>query len=357
MKRFYVFPSVFEETSNDFAKVATNFIDGMKIQNFRNNRNYMIGNLALNEGVSPHKFLNSSPQDIDYQLLASTSLILGSQGSDNQMIITVGFPYITHPLYRDSAIQFFNGNHQVSFDTRTFGGPGIEKVSLNVKSTNVLTEIDGCIKAIREGQFAEKQNFFVCSLGYGTFEVALSTVSGVIQRTTYSVNGIHYAVNIVKTELEKHYYLHMLTQQQVERAFQRGTFVINRHKLDVTEIRAKALQSYYTEVISPAMRLKLSDEDFLKTSKLYLVGGGAMYKELVDMFIDEFNGVLEVITYPEPYLCASEGYCLQSLSAMQVQNKSAEAGGGITYVKDNVTYIGIDIGNSNTVVTVSNGTD
>ena len=343
MKRSYVFPSVYEETQVDFAKVAANFIDGMKIVNF-NKHDYLIGNMALSEGMSPHKFLNSSAQDLDYQLLALAGLIIASQGTDNKMVVTTGFPYITHTIFKRGAKDFYAGKHQVSFDTKTFGGVGVENVSLNVIATDVMNEIDGCIKAIRNGQTAEKQNFFICSLGFGTCEIALSTLAGAIQRTTHSEKGIVYAVNILENEIEKQYYLNLLTAQQIERAFQRGFFIINRKKLDVLEMRKKALTSYYNEVISPAMKKKFLDEDFSKTNKIYLVGGGAMYTELVDLFKEEFADILDVIVYPEPYLCASEGYCLNSVGMFPSTN-SLE-------LKENITYVGIDLGNSNTVVTI-----
>jgi plasmid segregation protein ParM len=343
MKRSYVFPSVYEETAVDYPKVAENFIEGMKIVNF-NQRDYLIGNMALSEGTSPHKFLNSSAQDLDYQLLALTSLIIATQGTYNKLVITAGFPFITHPIYKKGANDFYLGKHQVSFDTRTFGGPGVENLSVNVEVLDIMTEVDGCIKAIREGQLADKGNFFIGSLGFGTFELALSTPAGIIHRTAHSEKGINYAVNILENEIQKQYYLNMLTEQQIERAFQRGSFVINRRKVDITEMRQRALTSYYNEVISPAMRKKFSNEDFLKTDKLYLVGGGAMYQELVNLFKEEFKDILDVIVYPEPYLAASEGYCLNSV-ALARSNNSLE-------LKDGTAYVGIDLGNSNTVVTV-----
>ena len=121
MKRSYVFPSVYEETSVDYGKVANTFIDGMKIIDF-NQHDYLIGNMALNEGISPHKFLNSSAQDLDYRLLALTGLIIATQGSYNKLVLTTGFPFVTYPVYKKGAIDFYQGKHQVSFDTKPFGG-------------------------------------------------------------------------------------------------------------------------------------------------------------------------------------------------------------------------------------------
>ena len=346
MKRSYVFPSVYEETTVDYPKVAENFIEGMKIVNF-NQRDYLIGNMALSEGNSPHKFLNSSAQDLDYQLLALTSLIIATQGTVSKLVVTVGFPFITHPIYKKGAREFYLGKHEVSFDTRTFGGPGIESISANVETFEVMTELDGCIKAIREGQIGDKKNFFICSLGFGTFELALSSPAGIVQRTAHSEKGINYAVNILENEIHKQYYLNLLTEQQIERAFQRGSFVVNRRKVDISEMRKRTLTSYYNEVISPAMRKKFSNEDFLKTDKLYLVGGGAMYQELVTLFKEEFQDVLDVIVYPDPFLCAAEGYCLNSMGLARSSNNLE--------IKDStVAYVGLDLGNSNTVVTVYN---
>jgi len=342
MKRSYSFPSVYEETSIDHFKIADNFLDGMKIVKF-NQRDYLIGNLALSEGIYPHKFLNSSASDIDYQLLALTSLIIATHGKYERIIATVGFPYVTQAIYKKGAIEFLQGKHQVSFDTRTFGGSGIETLNVNIEKVEVITEIDGCIKAIREGQSAEKGNFFIGSLGFGSFELALSTPAGVVQRTTHSERGIHYAVNILENEIRKEFYIN-LSEQQIERAFQRGHFVINRRRVDISNIRKHALNCYYSEVISTAMRKKFLDEDFLKTKKMYLTGGGALYSELVELFQEEFKGILDVIVLDQPNLFASEGYCLHSIGSSE--NFST------LETSDNTAYVGIDVGNSNTVITV-----
>jgi plasmid segregation protein ParM len=103
------------------------------------------------------------------------------------------------------------------------------------------------------------------------------------------------------------------------------------------------LQSYYSEVISPSIRKKFNDEDYINTKKIYLAGGGAMYSELVELFKREFQDILEVIVFPEPYMCASKGYCLNS---MEKAGKNIEK-------DEQVVYIGIDLGNSNTAVVVN----
>jgi len=343
MERSFMIPSVFEENSMVFSKVADNFIDGIRLVNFKG-KDYIIGNLALKEGSAPHKLINSSPEDIDYQLLGLTAMLIASLGSYSKLVVTIGFPNTTYPLYKKDAEKFFQGNHLISFDGRTYGKNDTERIEINVESVDVLTEIEGCCKSVKS-TFNETEDFFIASLGFGTFELGLHTASGIVNRTAYSTKGISYAVNLLENELNKEYYLNLLTEQQIERAFQRGTIVANRKRIDITGIRSKALQSYYSEVISPSIRKKFNDEDYINTKKIYLAGGGAMYGELVDLFKREFQDVLEVIVFPEPYMCASKGYCLNSLEKTAKLTEDEK--------DERVIYVGIDLGNSNTAVVVN----
>jgi plasmid segregation protein ParM len=344
MEKSFIIPSVFEENLTTFSKVAENFIDGIRIVNFKD-KDYIMGNLALKEGNAPHKLINSSAEDIDYQLLALTGLLISTLGTYTNLIVTAGFPYTTHQSYRKNAEKFFLGKHEINFDARTYGRNEVEKVDVTVEQIEILTEIDGCIKAIRNTN--EKDNFFVVSLGFGTFEIALSTPTGITHRTTYSTKGISYAVSLVESELQKEYYLNLLTEQQIERAFQRGSIVLNRKRVDLTALRAKALKSYYSEVISSSLRKKFTDEDFESVKKIYLVGGGALYSELVEMFTKEFENVLEIKVFSEPNLCAAKGFCLNSM-----QKAKANAESGIDS-RNRVAYVGIDLGNSNTAIVVN----
>jgi len=341
MERCFMIPSVFEENSMVFSKVADTFIDGIRLVNFKG-KDYIIGNLALKEGNAPHKLINSSPDDIDYQLLGLTAMLIASLGSYSKLVVTIGFPNTTYPLYKKDAGTFFQGNHLISFDGRTYGKNDTERIEINVESVDVLTEIEGCCKSVKS-TFNETEDFFIASLGFGTFELGLNTASGIVNRTAYSSKGISYAVNLLENELNKEYYLNLLTEQQIERAFQRGTIVANRKRIDITGIRSRALQSYYSEVISPSIRKKFNDEDYINTKKIYLAGGGAMYGELVELFKREFQDILEVIVFPEPYMCASKGYCLNS---MEKAGKNIEK-------DEQVVYVGIDLGNSNTAVVVN----
>lgn len=344
MERSFVIPSVFEENSSAFLKVANSLVDGIRLVNFKG-KDYVVGNLALREGVVPHKLMNCSADDIDYQLIMLSSLLVSSMGGYKKLVVTTGFPSSTYRLFKGNAEKFLQGTHSIQYDGRPLGREEIGRFDLEVEQVEVLPEIEGCSHAVR-ALFNEKDNFFVVSLGYGTFELALSTLSGLVNRTSYSTRGLAYAVNLLEIELQKQYYLEMLTEHQLEKAFQRGSIVANRNRVNLFDLRSNILKTYYNEVISPAMRKKLNDEDFVNTKKIYLAGGGAMYPELVDMFRAEFHDLLEVIVYPEPYLCAAKGYCMHALSKRRSQDDA-------TGIQEKIAYVGIDLGNSNTGIVVN----
>jgi plasmid segregation protein ParM len=343
MEKTFMIPSVFEENTMAFSKVADNFIDGIRLVNFKG-KDYIIGNLALKEGSAPHKLINSSPDDIDYQLLGHAAMLIASLGSYSKLVVTTGFPNTTYPLYKKDAERFFQGSHLISFDGKTYGKNEIERIEISVDNLSVMTEIEGCCKSVKS-TFKETEDFFIASLGFGTFELGLHTSSGIVNRTAYSSKGISYAVNLLENELNKEHYLNLLTEQQIERAFQRGSIVANRKRIDITGIRTRALQSYYSEVISPSIRKKFNDEDYINTRKMYLAGGGAMYGELVELFKREFQDILEIIVYPEPYMCASKGYCLNSMERIAKLTEAEK--------DERVAYVGIDLGNSNTAIVVN----
>jgi hypothetical protein len=63
----------------------------------------------LNEGLSPHKLINSSPEDTDYQLLAKAAMLIIQDKVEQPVTITTGFPYSTYYIYKEKAIEFFSG--------------------------------------------------------------------------------------------------------------------------------------------------------------------------------------------------------------------------------------------------------
>jgi hypothetical protein len=336
MKQF-IFPSVVESHNSELSNVAPDLVHGVKI--FDNDTGYIVGHLALSEGNSPHKAINSSPEDLDYQLLLRTGLLLASTVVDQPVTLTVGFPYSTFQINRESVAELIGKTQKISYDTSPYGGRSIQTRTIQIAKVDVIPEVVGCIIGARKGSRGQKGAFYMASLGYGTFEACLSTETGIVQRTMVSTVGVRYAVDIAMKELEQKYYLGMRTEHQFDSAFQRGTITLNRRRIDLTDLRTRALQRYYEDVISPMLRNTWTDDDFNRSSILLLAGGGSMYPELVKCFEDEFGGILSVNVVDDPTTLASTGYCIRSQSV-----------GG----QDGVA-VGLDVGNAQTVLTVATG--
>lgn len=353
MLKSYNFPSVYEATNQELTNVAENILDGIKIN--IDDSDYIVGNLALIEGYSPHKNINAAPTDEEYKLLSKASLLLTQPKGEEEIYLTTGFPFATYMLYRDKAIETLQGRHIINYDASTFGGPSNTKREVNVGKVEIIPEILGCTTAIREGNLQEKENFFIISLGYGTCEAVVSTRAGLINRSAVSTHGIRHAVNLLANELAKSFYLNLKTEHQIDVAFQKGSITVNRVKQNILDIREKVLKLYYQEIISPNLRRAFVDDDFNKCSKMYLVGGGALYPELVEAFKEEFGSIVDVIIYPEPEKCASQGYCLYSkVKANAAKNNipSNIEAEEIKIFRNPQLAVGIDIGNANTCVTI-----
>lgn len=336
MLKTYAIPSVIEANGFELNQVAGELIKGLRLFH-DDNTAYILGDLAVSEGNAPHKGINSSPADTDYKLLTKASLLLASQENEGAMFVTTGFPFLTYQLYRDKAIEFLQNNHSIRYDASTFSNTSFAEANVNVVKAFILPELAGCDLTIRNGELGDTGSFFIVSLGYGTFEAALSTPSGIIQRTTVSGPGLRYAINGAAKELLRTHYVGLKTEHQLDFGFRNGSIVLNRNRIDLTDLRRRFLSIYYREVISPLLAKTFSDVDFSQARTLYLVGGGAMYQELTEMFNNEFQSLLDVKVVPEPTLCAAKGYCINS-------RERAEGA--------NVNAVGIDIGNSNTVVSI-----
>jgi plasmid segregation protein ParM len=89
-------------------------------------------------------------------------------------------------------------------------------------------------------------------------------------------------------------------------------------------------------VISPNLRSVISDSNLMKSNRIFLCGGGMYYEDLVNCFKEEYGEIAQLTIVSDPELQASKGYALNSLRISGGQKKSS---------------IGIDIGNSTTVVT------
>ena len=329
----HTFPSLIESHNTELENVALDLVGGLKI--YEDDTGYIIGDLALSEGASPYKAVNSSPQDLDYRLLAKAGLLIATEGEQEPVTITVGFPYSTYQRNRDLAVDFLMDAHNIQHDAGTYGGGGRKNEYVNVERVEVLPEVLGCIIAARnDEEYRRHDAFFMGSLGYGTFEACLSTRGGVVQRTTVSCQGLRYAVEITMRELEKKHYLDLRTEHQFDVNFQKGQIILDRRRMDISGVRSMALRRYYQDVISPALRGAWKDDDFRRPTKLVLAGGGTMYTELLDCFREEFGEIIDVEVVDDPVTAASRGYCLRSL------NLAGNRG----------VAVGLDIGNAHTAM-------
>lgn len=329
------FPSVIEGNNAELRQVAPDLLHGLKL--FEKRRAYVVGDLALSEGVAPHKNINSAPTETEYALLLKSGLLLANQQLNKaKLTVSSGFPSSTYPLYREQAVANIQREHIIEFDAATFSTGLRRNIPIQVEQAQIIPEIQGCILGLRKGEQAAKGSFFVVSLGFGTCEAILSTEAGTVQRTAVSVNGLRYAVNLLMQEVGRQYYLELKNEHQIDIAFQKGFLFASRKRVDLKEARARALSQYYQEVISPALRRAFVDSDFQRADTLYLVGGGANYEDLVEQFKNEFKDVLNIVIPTEPAAMASKGYCLHSY----------EVNG------DKSAAVGIDIGNATTIVTL-----
>lgn len=328
------YPSVFESSNLELRNVARDLVSGLKI--YQDQVGFLVGDLAHSEGISPHRNINSSPDEDDYRIFLKAGLLLASQKLGSPITVTTGFPFSTFQVFKEKAYSLIEKEHLIEFDTHTFGGGGKKKVAVEVDRAAVLPEVVGCSIAVRQLEPDANGNFFVVSLGYGTMEAILSTEGGLVQRSSVSTFGLRYAINLISRELQKDYYLDLKTEHQIDQYFSDGSIFLNRKRIDLKELRKQVLTQYYKDVISPSIRKAFTDTDFAKTEDLYLAGGGANYIDLVNLFREEFDGVLNIHVPEKPEQLASIGYCYNSLSI----------NGG---AKDKA--VGLDLGNSSTILT------
>lgn len=335
---FLSIPSVIERHDKPLTQLTASL--EKRIQLFDAGAGFLVGDLALTQGQVPYRNINSSPSDLDYQLLAKAGLLLASGAKSGELVVTTGFPSAVFELFKLQAEKFFSVRDVIiEYNSDTLNGGGRSRVQLTISHLEVMSEILGCINAIRKGSLADDGNFFIVSLGYGTCETALSTKEGPIARTCVSVPGLRHAVNTLYDELSSSYYLSMKNEHMINQSFQRGDIVIGRKRMNLLNARSTHLASYYNEVLSPAMRKAFTDVDFEKADRVYLVGGGALYPELVSHFQEEFDGVLDVIVPEGADNFASLGYFLRS--ALWCGPNHVERA------------VGLDVGNAYTVISRS----
>ena len=358
MTKTLSFPSVYEATvqeyytSNDpilgFSKIKFDGID------------YIVGIQALNEGTSPHKTINSSPSGNEYKLIGQSALVLASniylENSKSlnfpKISLTVGFPYATFQFNRDAAVEYLKSESTITYyksDER--GNLASEQRLIPIANVNVIPEIMGCDYSIRNGETPIDGNFIIISLGYGTCEGALSTPNGLVNRTIFSTHGLSYAVKIFSQELNKNTFMHLKTEHQIDQIFVKGFTFVDRKLKKLGEEKKMALCLYYKNVISPTISKYISDGDFENSNQIILAGGGAYCTDLIDLFNEEFGNICKISVASQPEFCASVGYAIYSKHSKK--NQENEMGSDNFYFADNaVAYVGIDIGNANTCVSV-----
>lgn len=327
-------PSVFETAPSNLDYFVDKIHKGLKIK--IGNEFYIVGDLALNEGVQPRKEINSSPNDLDYKVLMTSALLVGNSKLGNPLTITTGFPYASYQVNKDLALQNLVKDHLVEYDSSVFSSGGVKRIVVEVKNGAILPEVSASAHAIRTLHKIEV-DFMVFSLGYGTFETIFSNSDGEfgLQRTASSSQGLLYAVQALRKELFTLYPSNMISDTFLDEALRSGFIFLGRKKVDIKDLKYKVLKQYYNNLISPTLKKAFTDREFSKAQGIYLSGGGALYPELVSMFEEEFKDILEVHVPEDPHHLAAKGYCL----------RSAKLSGGNT-----TQSLGIDMGNSTTIV-------
>ena len=335
-KKSYSFPSVFEATGMELNNVSKDLLNGIEIFG-KDNQAYIVGNLALTEGSSPHKAINSSPRELDYNLFLKAGVLLATHTNNRPLTITTGFPFSTYQIYKDLAVETIKNLGNIDYNPKTFTEEEERaRVKANIENVEILPEMIGNIIALRVGEQAKEGNFFVVSLGYGTCEAVLSTESGIVHRTSVSINGMQYAVEMLMRALSTKYYLGFKTEKHIDMLFRNDHIILDRKRINIVDIRKAVLQRYYKEVVSPVLRKSFRDADFEIANRIYLTGGGALFPELVEEFGNEFNDIAAVEVVNNPLTLTSEGYSFNSIMLAD---------------GDKSTAIGLDIGNANTVLT------
>lgn len=329
------FPSLFESSFGNTENSARDLLNGIRIRN--KNNWYLVGNLAREGGINPHRFINASPEDEDYEILFRGALLNVADSLKQPACVTVGFPYSTYNVYKDQAEKFLSQkSFQLEYDPTTYQQKGsVKKVSIEIDKYEVIPEIVGGIIGLKKSLPVPPANFIAISLGFGTLEGGMATSSGLLQRTCFSTHGIRLAINNLQRELNKKYFLEMKNEHQLDDAFVKGYIVINRKKIDLKALRKEILGLYYKEVISPVMKKYFTDLDFESCEKIYILGGGAYYQDILDAFNDEFKGIMPVEVAPDAEKLASIGYLYNSLRLAEEQYDKCA---------------GIDLGNSSTIV-------
>jgi hypothetical protein len=334
------FPSVFETAYGNSENSARGLLNGIKIK--KGDAWYLVGNMAKKGAVNPGRVVNASPEEEDFDILFKAAIINALDKAQQPINITMGFPLSTYNVYKAAAEKYLSNKHQIAeYDTRTFNiNGGIKKGIFDIERFEVIPEIVGGIIGLKKTlAVPPPENFIALSFGFGTIEGGMATANGMIQRTCFSSHGIRYVINNLNRELSTQYYLEMKNEHQIDEAFMKGSLFTNRKRIDLANYRKELLTQYYREVVSPLMRRYFADTDFENCEKIYLLGGGANYKELTDLVKAEFGEMMPVEPVPNPENIVSLGYLYNSLR-----------------ISDNnpARCVGVDLGNATSSISIFN---
>lgn len=332
------FPSVFETAFGNTENSSKDLLNGLKIK--KDDTWYLVGNLAKRGGINPGRITNASPMEDDYEILFKAAMINVVDKLQQPLSITVGFPFSTYNIYKASAEQFLAKRHfLMEYDTQTYNTKGsIKKAMMDIEKFEVIPEIVGGIIGLKKtiGD-PNLDNFIAVSFGFGTIEGGMATGNGLIHRTCFSSHGIKYAINNLARELNKKYYLDMKNEHQLDDAFMKGSIFTNRKRIDLKDVKKEVLTQYYKEVVSPLLRNYFTDQDLENCARIYLMGGGAHYRELTDAFMEEFRDFIPVEIAPSPENLISLGYLYNSLRISDEKQQRS---------------VGVDLGNASSIISI-----
>ncbi len=330
------FPSIFETAFGNTENSAKDLLNGIKIK--RNDAWYLVGNLAKRSAVNAGRIVNAAPDGEDFDILFRSAIVNVVEKLQHPFVVTTGFPLSTYNIYKSLAEQYLSRRHfLLDHDTHTFNlKGGIKKNTFEIDLYEVIPEIVGGIIGLKKTiPNAEKENLIAISFGFGTVEGAMATTDGLIHRSSFSSHGIRYVIGNLTRELNQKYSLEMKNEHQMDDAFAKGSLFTNRKRIDLQGMRKELLTQYYREVISPLLRKHFTDADLESCDKIYLMGGGAYYKELTDAVAEEFAGFIPVEVVPDPENLVSIGYLYNSLRISDTKPDRC---------------LGIDLGNASTAV-------
>ncbi len=330
------FPSIFETAFGNTENSAKDLLNGMKIK--ANEAWYLVGNLAKISAINAGRIVNAAPDEEDFDILFRSAIVNVVEKLQHPFVVTTGFPLATYNIHKPIAEKYLGKRHfMVAHDTHTFNLKGsIKKNTFEIDLYEVIPEIVGGIIGLKKTvPHSENENLIAICFGFGTVEGAMATTDGLIHRTSFSSHGIRYVIGNLTRELSQKYSLDMKNEHQMDHAFAKGSLFTNRKTINLLAMRKELLTQYYKEVISTLLRKHLTDADLETCDKIYLMGGGAHYKELTDAVADEFAGFIPVEVVPNPENIVSIGYLYNSL---RISDNNPDR------------CLGIDLGNASTSV-------